>query len=243
MKGSTATASVTDTKALSQPGWIGRQRSRWRTSRKSYIVSATFLALVLVAGLWILIVPPPAPAPTPDAGDSAQAGAAGGAQDVMPSPAVICGAQPALPLTSEQVAATTYVTTWYPVGMMSAPSSPEAGPTQARRCFARTPEGALYAAVTRMAEEAAATGVTQEAASKGISDIHFDGYQWLSWTPDRAVLMVRISATNSVETRHAARALDVTWADNDWAVVPDDTSAAASAAADPKRVFTPWGNN
>jgi hypothetical protein len=160
----------------------------------------------------------------------------------MPSPAVTCIAQPAVDLTPEQVVATSYLTTWYPVGTMSAPSSPTGGPAQARQCFTRTPEGALYAGVTRMVEEAVNTGVAQEAASKGVTDIHFDGYQWLSWSPDRAVLAIRIAAANSVETRHAARVLDITWTNNDWVVVPDDSPAAAKAVADPIRVFTPWGN-
>jgi hypothetical protein len=200
-----------------------------------------FLAVLLVGGLWVLVVPPGSPqATTPVVAPTVVPTLA---SDAMPSPAVICSAQPPVELDPEQLVTATYITTWYPVGTMSAPSSTAAGPGQARRCFARTPEGALYAAVTRMVEEAIATGVTQEAASKGVTGIHFDGYQWLTYTPDRAVLMVRVAASNSVETRHVARVLDVTWtADSDWAVVPDDTTAAASAAADPQRVFTPWGD-
>jgi hypothetical protein len=160
----------------------------------------------------------------------------------MPSPAITCIPQNPVELAPEQVVAASYLTTWYPVGTMSAPSSPTGGPAQARQCFTRTPEGALYAGVTRMVEEAVNTGVVQDAAAKGVTDVHFDGYQWLSWSPDRGVLAVRIAAANSVETRHAARVLDITWKNNDWAVVPDDSPAAAKAVADPIRVFTPWGN-
>jgi hypothetical protein len=126
---------------------------------------------------------------------------------------------------------------------MSAPSSPAAGPNQARRCFARTPEGALYAAVTRLAEEAASTGLVQEAAAQGVTDIRFSGYRWQSYTPDKAIVVVRLAASNGVDTHQAGRVLDVTWANNDWQVAPDDTAAAASAAADPKRIYTPWGGS
>jgi len=197
--------------------------------------------------MWIFSVLVPTSAPIP--GSAAPVPGAGGTvtptltSDALPSPQVTCGEQPAVDVLPEQLVLQTYITTWYPVGTMSAPSSTAAGPTQARRCFARTPEGALYAAVTRMAEEASATGVAQDAAAAGVTDIRFDGYQWLSFTPDRAVLLVRVAANNSAETRHAARALDVTWTDNDWAVVPDDSAAAVKAAASPERVFTPWGEN
>ena len=238
MSGSTTTASAASAKALRRP----TRRERWRDGRRPYVICATFMGVLLTACLWIMLFPP-THGPAGDGTPPGQAVAKTPTVDVMPSPAVTCAAQASVDLAPEQIAAASYITTWYPVGTMSAPSSAAAGPGQARRCFARTPEGALYAGVTRMVEEAASTGLTQEAAAKGVTDIHFDGYQWLSWSPDRAVLVVRVAASNSVETRHVARVLDITWADNDWAEVPDDSTAAGQAAADPKRVFTPWGDS
>jgi hypothetical protein len=211
-----------------------------------YGVTAVFFVVVIAGLIWIVFFPPGKPLVTGTGSTPAPATAPAEStltSDAMPSPAVDCPPQDPIEFLPEQVLSESYITTWYPVGAMAAPSSPAAGPTQARRCFARTPEGALYAAVTRLAEEAANTGLVQQAAAQGVTDIRFSGYRWQSYTPDKAIVVVRLAASNGVDTHQAGRVLDVTWADNDWQVVPDDTAAAASAAADPKRIYTPWGGS
>lgn len=225
--------------------WRRRIGDRWQ-GPAGYGIVAVFFVVIAAALVWLVFFPPGAPLAT---GNGTVPGSASDSPDVtfttdaLPSPVVACPPQDPVEVLPEQVLGESYVTTWYPVGTMAAPSSPAAGPTQARRCFARTPEGALYAAVTRLAEEAANTGLTQQAAAQGVTDIRFSGYRWQSYTPDKAIIVVRMAASNGVETRQAGRVLDVTWADNDWQVAPDDTDAAMSAAADPKRTFTPWGGS
>ena len=85
----------------------------------------------------------------------------------------------------------TFTPAWYPVGTSTAPESATAGPIKARQCFTRTPEGALYAVSTRIAEQI---------ASAGLTGYQFSGYQWLSYTPDHVALVMRVSHPTSIET-------------------------------------------
>jgi len=234
----TKIAAPVDTTAPVARPWVGKRiASWWLASSGALIGSALFLVLCCALAIWA-VLDPPAPAPT-DADRQPVAVApvqpATPASDALPAPSVDCPPQgPVADILPEELVNQTYITEWYPVGTMAAPKSATGGPAEARQCFTRTPEGALYAISTRFAEEFAITGAY---------GVHFSGYQWRSFTGDKAVLLLRIRVDNSVQTQYLARMFIATWNGGTWDAEPDISPEAIKSAEDPMRVFTPWGDS
>lgn len=228
-------AAPVDTTAPPPPPWVGKRiASWWRGSTAALIGSALFLVLCFALAIWA-VLDPPAPVPTDADRQPITAAPVDPATDALPAPSVNCPSQgPVEDILPEQLIEQTYITDWYPVGTMAAPRSAAAGPADARQCFTRTPEGALYAVSTQLAEQV---------ASVGILGVHFSGYQWRSFTGDQAVLLLRMQVESSVETQYLARAFIATWTGTDWSAEPDTSDAAIKSAEDPLRAFVPWGDS
>lgn len=219
--------------------WMGKRLGNWwMGSAAARGVSLAFFVVLIAGTIWAVLFPAPAEVPG-EASPASQVPSA--TADAMPSPIVICPVQDPTEVLPETLVAMTFTPAWYPVGMMSAPGSPTGGPGDARRCFTRSPEGALYSVITHMAEESAGTGLPQDIADQGGANLRFTGYQWQSYTPDQAIVVVRVAVSVGAVTSQSAGIFDANWVNNDWIVTADDSPAALTAAADPIRVFTPWG--
>jgi len=229
-------AEPVDTTVVSPP-WIGKRVANWwRGSTTALFGSALVLCLCAALAIWAVLDPPRPVTTDTNRGQQAELVAPPApASDSLPSPEVVCPDQaPPADVMPEDLVNQTYITEWYPVGTMVAPRSATGGPTDARQCFARSPEGALYAVSTRLAEEVASAG--------GLG-IHFSGYQWRSFTADKAVLLIRVKADTAAGTEYLARMFVATWDGTDWTAEPDMSAEAVKSADDPLRVFTPWGSS
>lgn len=229
-------AEPVDTTVIIRP-WIGKRVATWwRTNTVVPILLGLIFCVCAALAIWA-VLDPPAPVTTDAVRAQQQVGQTqqpASATDLLPAPVAACPAQdPVAEILPEQLVGQTYTTQWYPVGTMSAPRSPTGGPAVARQCFSRTPEGALYAISTQLAEIL---------ASEGATGFHFSGYQWRSFTGDKAVLLLRVRADTDVQTQYLARMFVATWTGTDWQADPDMSAEAVKSAEDPLRVFTPWGD-
>lgn len=206
----------------------------WWSGTTGLMVSGIFLAVVLAGGIWIVLVPPGVPAENAQQSAVEAPSMTTDTLDPLPSPMSVCEPRAVIEVAPEQVVTQVYLSAWYPVGTMAAPSSATGGPLDARRCFTRTPEGALYATVTRISEEAARAGLL------GAS---FNGYQWRAFTPERAVLAVQVQVSTAAATRLSVQLFTAVWSENDWLVTPDVSVDAVKSLSDPLRTFIPWGNS
>jgi hypothetical protein len=195
------------------------------------MASWVFLLSVAAAGVWLVVFPPES-APAEATGTPTMAAApTPAAPPTVAATPTACAPQAAVEVTPEQVVLTSYDTTWYRMGTVLAPSSATGGPLAgdpASNCFARTPEGALYAIATRQVREANAAGV---------SGWRFTGYRWNQFTPELATVTIAVGATTG--GGEAARAYTALWQNNDWQVVaPTEEN---NEPIDSLRTFTPWG--
>lgn len=216
-----------------RPPKVGRIRRAWRWqlgSTRLRGIPTVLLAVVIVAAVYLLVIPAPA-ASIPQAVVQDRAGATPSvaAPDAIK---VECKAQTPVAVVPETLVLTTYSTQWYPMGTMLAPQSKTGGPgnAPAHQCFSRTPEGALYAAATRVA---------QEAAKGGVSGAQFSGYQWLSYSPDLATVSIAARPVNGTGGGSiTSRTFSTRWVGNDWQVSVLDQPVEK---LDGLRTFTPWG--
>lgn len=209
-------------------------------TKPGFIISAALVVALIAAVVVIFLFPrgednaQSAPAPT-EAGSSAAASpsASKTAGDS------VCG----LPASSETALGTAPATKWELVGTMAAPTDNEIGPGKVdeqgiRSCFARSPVGALYAAVNlwalgsdpanepAIAEQLAAKGPGRDAgmtapvtsAPASGTKIQIAGFN-VSYTADQAVVELAFKADNgalgSVRTT-------LLWQDGDWKGVVAD---------------------
>lgn len=217
-----------------RPGRIRRVSRWWMQSNAALMTSGVFGVMILAALLWLVAFPaPPVRVPLAVtqipalADDPATVGATA-------ELAVACPGQVPVDVTPEQLVLTSYTTSWYRMGTVMAPWSIAGGPAQgdpANVCFARTPEGALYAVATRNAAEA---------RDAGIGGWRFSGYRWNSYTPELAVLTLAITAVGN-EGFGTARMFTTIWQDNDWKIL--DPTPADTVPIDSLRTFTPWGGS
>jgi len=180
-----------------------------------------------------------------------------------------CAPADAVSFTPEQVISTAYDTLWVRDGDMSRPTSPAGGPFAGDpypRCFARTPEGALYSAASF------ATGVLVATASGDLkpffevrashtgnytalvssiadaqptesrSQVSITGYRWNSYNPDQASLEIRYSLlTGDSAGVNTATVYNLTWENNDWLLVVPGKHDTVQVPVDENRPYIPWG--
>lgn len=224
-----------DSAAVPKVGRVRRAVSWWMGSTKTLMVSGVFMVIVAATGVWLVVFPSNSPPPAAS-GAMKAATASNPATAVIATPSITpaagCKEQKAMDVLPETLVLTTYSTQWYPIGAMLAPQSKDAGPLdmKTQQCFARTPEGALYAVATRVA---------LEAQKGGVSGRQFSGYQWLSYTPDLATVSVAARAVSGNNAEPGtARSFSVTWSGNDWQVAVIDQPVEY---LDGLRTFTTWG--
>lgn len=220
-----------DSAAPPKVGKVRQVTRWWLRSTKTLIFSAVLMAILAATAVYLIVFPaksgPAQPIASPVAAGSAQVAPQ---VTASPSPAVGCAEQPAVQVPPETLVLTTYSTQWYAIGGMLTPRSTVGGPSQGQQCFARTPEGALYAIATRVAIEA---------NKAGVSGRQFSGYQWLSYSPHLATVSIAARAVNGDNAEPGtARTFTATWVGNDWQVSVLDQPVEY---LDGLRTFTIWG--
>lgn len=125
------------------------QSSPW--AQRGFVLAAAFIALVVLAGVGLLIAGTSGN-DDPTDNDASQGGRATARTPAKDPNASICG----LPAGSQQVPAAAPDAEWELVGTIAAPTAPQTigpGIEQGKRrlCFAHSPTGALFAAVNFIA--------------------------------------------------------------------------------------------
>jgi hypothetical protein len=251
-----------DAATASASGGIGRAWRWWMGSPVTKAFSTVFM-VVMVGGVLVMLV---WPKPDPISGASTPPAAAPSTTPVTTAPAEkpVCKPQEAKAYLPEEVILAKYTATWTRVGDMSEPSSHEGGPGIRKpypQCFTRTPEGALYAATSFVAQASVANAqgeqkefFTARASHTGnytmlIADlpaasppqnrptITISGYLWNSYTPDQASLQLRF---RTVDSKSLSRVYNLAWERNDWLLIVPGPGDKVST--DPtNKSFTPWG--
>lgn len=226
-----------------------------------FIASAAFLAVIIIICLVIFfVVPDPkqggaapssaAATPTPDAGTSEPAEPADAA-------ASVCG----LPDGDQEIPASAPVTTWKQLGTATVPFAPDTfGPgavvgDEVPTCFAHSPTGALYAAgsvagllsVQRTGdvfEYLTAPGAERDRllASNPTPDptsvsIQLGGYQFISYTPDIAVIVLGFAASNGA---YLSQTITFQWVEGDWKVLPPAGGQSTATQVNDLKAFVGW---
>jgi hypothetical protein len=185
-----------------------------------------------------------------------------------PAATATCPEAPAVEVLPEQVVLASYTPTWVPEGSAVKPSSATGGPTlpgPVSQCFARNPEGVLYAAASFAPEVATATDSGNLAALFTVKASHtgnynalmadlpsmppiqgrpsteISGYRWNSYSPDRASLEIAFrTLTGPRAGSTSSITYTLTWESNDWKlIVPGKTDKVQTS--NPTKKFTPWG--
>ncbi|MFF4652547.1 hypothetical protein [Streptomyces sp. NPDC001380] len=237
-----------------------------RATGERRLPAGTAAAVLLVAGIAVLglvlaVTGRPSRSAAPDAGSApAATAAAGGA---VP-PATGCAPRDTDPSLPQEPPADV---TWSVVSTAVLPTSAAAGPTRLEgpvaRCYARTPRGALMAAVNlfyRVGLAAPRTTVTQRqvVAGPGRDEMirqlrqvdeqvrpgelaQVAGYRFVSYTPDTTV----VTLVNGSAAAGSLKSLDVTvqWQDGDWKLVarPDGWTSTPATSLHSLVGFTPFG--
>lgn len=248
-------------------GRIARTAKWWyapeNVSTKGRKVSRVFLGiigLVLASALAVVWISP---------GRSATDTAA----PVAPVPPILvtshCAEAAPVQFTPEQVISTAYDTLWVRDGDMSRPTSPAGGPFDGDpypRCFARTPEGALYSAASFATGVLAATAsgdlkpffevrashtgnytalvssIADAQPTPSRSQVTITGYRWNSYSPDQVSLEIRYSLlTGDSAGVNTATVYNLTWENNDWLLVVPGKHDTVQVPVDETRTYIPWG--
>lgn len=230
-----------------------------RRGRTSFILAASFLGAVLVAGVAVGVfltvrgnnnADPEQPAPTPTAAATTSADTTDGA----------CGP---VPYETTNTLTSAPQTTWEPWSATIIATSSEAGPEKdadgVRTCYSRTATGALLAAynsaqycadsvVLPKAVEAVYADtpgksiVLEQTKTSGAcqpSGPSIKGFRFASYTGDQATLYLEIETPNGT----GEYGIQMVWDDGDWKVATDPAgnSPVASGSVTSSSAFTPWG--
>jgi hypothetical protein len=231
---------------------------------KAKKTSRNFLLLVAVvlAGIWAATFFWPAQAPQPQAAVPVP---------VAQPPQLVSSCTPAdaVEFLPEQVILQTFEPVWVRDGSMSRPVSTTGGPFSGDpfpRCFARTPEGALYAA------SSFATGVVTATDSGDLkpffearashtgnytammarlptvvpdtdrTQLNITGYRWNSYTPDQVSLEIKFTSTTGESAGQSiATVYTLTWEDNDWLQVVPGPADIVQVPVEDNKPYIPWG--
>jgi hypothetical protein len=170
----------------------------------------------------------------------------------------------------ETLVLATFDTTWSPVGQSQAPSSPAAGPLIAApfaSCFARTPEGSLYAIASFVAEASEAPqnaerlalvqarvsragnydklveSLSRPGETTGQPLSKVSGYRWVQWSPEVAVVELQFTVlTGDLAGKQTSTVFQAVWQDNDWLIVVPNEGDQIHQAGTNLRTFTTWGS-
>ncbi|KRE76587.1 hypothetical protein [Arthrobacter sp. Soil763] len=216
-----------------------------------FLISAGLVALILVIGIVIFLLPKGGtaaqPAPASSSGNvptqSSAPAAAGGES--------ICG----LPSSNDTALGTAPTSKWELVGKMAVPTEPKTfGPGKTdpdgfRSCFAHSPTGALYAAMNvaalgssgapelekKLADKLLVPGVGRDAAiretnagtgsSGNSTTIQVQGFLMKSYTPSEANLDLAFK-TDTGALGHTT--ISMRWMEGDWKVKPADDGVTFS---------------
>lgn len=250
--------------AVTDPGRVGRAWRWWMGSTATKTFSTIFIVVMVGGVLTMLVWPKPDPVASGPAATPTSTAPAAVTAAPDPEQEPVCKAQPAEQLLPEEVVLAEFNPVWSRVGDMSEPSSKTGGPGIREpfpQCYTRTPEGALYAATSFVAQASVANAqgeqkefFTLRASHTGnytmlIADlpaaqppqnrptITVSGYLWNSYTPDQASLQLRF---RTVEGESLSRVYNLTWERNDWLLVVPGPGDQVST--DPtNKSFTPWG--
>lgn len=223
-----------------------------------FIVAGAFLALLIILCLVIVFV-----VPSPEKVTSAPTSAAATpkptvtAVDPVNADESVCG----LPAGDQDVPKTAPVTVWKEFGTATVPFAPDTfGPgavvaEDVPTCFAHSPTGALYAAgsvagllaVQRTGDvfeyltapgaerdKLLATNPTPDPTSVSIQ---LGGYQFISYTPDIAVIVLGFSASNGA---YLSQTMTFQWIDGDWKVLPPADGQSTATQVNDLQAFVGW---
>ncbi|MGW0661921.1 hypothetical protein [Streptodolium elevatio] len=236
-------------------------------AQKRRIASAALLVVLLLTGLMTIALGDDEPVVQPQ-----QTGAAPAPPPPLP-PLESCPEQPEPDGTEPRTAPVEF--SWSTYHGLAIPFSSTAGPHAAEgdvaRCFARTPAGAIVAALQISARysladdwrpvlefqvaagherDAAMRRLAERAAAKGAEEVEdadprdfmqVAGYQVISFSADAAAIRV---ARGSVDRGTAVATIySVEWIDGDWRLRIQPNGAGSSAVQPLKSLagFTPWG--
>ncbi|MFC3688910.1 hypothetical protein [Aquipuribacter hungaricus] len=223
-----------------------------RQGRRGLVLAGVFLMVVLAVGLFLAVAP--SRDPEPIAGDNPSAApvtSAAPSQATAPSGCELPAGDRTVPVTPPSD------TEWELVGRVVAPTAPEVyGPgvtDPVRSCFARTPTGALYAAVNALAtttlpdaprllaEDLGAEGPGRDAALEQLpadgsvvpaddtaAQVQLAGFQFLSYTEDETVIDLAVLGVSDGQTVTAHTAFTLRWERGDWRVVHNSNGAPFS---------------
>lgn len=227
---------------------------------KSFIASAVVIALIAILGVGLVLTGPAGePAPTAEAGPAPSSAPSAAAAEAGGS---VCN----LPSDAEMLTAAPTGTQWELVGSLAAPSNPEKhGPGRSengwRTCYARSPTGALYAAVGFWAAGTAQPGAAAleklaadtpvraaaiaDARAQGetervddASRFQVAGFRFLSYTADSASVDLLMRLTDGAFVNIPTT---MKWEAGDWKyVVPPDGNPGGGQVRDIDRYVT-WG--
>lgn len=205
-------------------------------ARPGFIFGAFVVTAVVVMLAWLLLVPAepetqqqPVEVPVADA------------PAIKPASPSVCG----LAAGNQTPPAVTPDSDWQLVGLIAAPTGPDAGPGATTggglpSCYAPTPLGALYAVANYIAASsdpgqriAAATELTvpgpgQDALIADLQrnlggrsgDVRIAGFHFVSYDPARTAV-IELALTDGHVLAHAT--INAVWVDGDWKVQPSVT--------------------
>lgn len=253
-----------------RPGRIARTAKWWYApenisdkGRKTSRVFLGIVGLVLAAAITVVLIKPE----SSDTGTAAQVAQTPSVPPIL----VTSGCAPAdpVPFTPEQVISTSYDTLWVRDGDMSRPTSPSGGPFAGDpypRCFARTPEGALYSAASFATGVLAATAsgdlkpffdvrashtgnytalvssIADATPTPSRAQVSITGYRWNNYTPNLVSLEIRYSLlTGDSAGVNTATVYNLTWENNDWLLVVPGRHDTVQVPVDNTKEYIPWG--
>ncbi|MFC3690352.1 hypothetical protein [Aquipuribacter hungaricus] len=242
-------------------------QSLW--ARRGFVLAALFVGLLVVAAV-VLFTLPGSDADPVEVGQGRQTtgGAAPSPTPTATEPESSSCDLPAGDQTVPVVAPTE--TQWELVGEMVAPTAPELhGPavsSPVRSCFARTPVGALYAAVNVAAtttlpnaeriltEDLGAEGAGRDVALENLptegssagpsseAQVQVAGFSFLSYTEDETVIDLAMLAATREQVVTVHTPVTLRWEQGDWRLVfgPEGAPFPRLQAAPSLAGYVPW---
>lgn len=244
----------------------GSDEKNWK--KPSFVVSGILVALVVAISLVLLIFPS-----SKDEGSSEEV--ATQPQDSSPTGSrngkSVCGLDATGGTTLTKAPKKVE---WEPIRSLYIPVSDEHGPgvvdeaTQVRTCFSRTPEGALFSAVSMLGASAdpellvetietrgadspgktIALGQAQERASQSdqtMPPMEVAGFRILSFSEDAASVEVVMSVDDGSQELYQTTSADMVWEDGDWKFKfgDDGSGGAVSAQVSDLSNYVKWDQN
>lgn len=230
---------------------VGPQSAFWK--QRSWIVSAVFLAVVVVVAAFAALV---------SAGEDQIPGEQAARGPLSPDSPMGPDGRPEGCRTDDSDTAVPTAAPpdvqWRPVGAMKVPVSKAAGPVRADGpllwCFARTPQGAALAAQVIVAQmngtdwrAIAGQQLVQSRARDFYVALHSDtsdpagepvpafaGFAVRSYSPDGAVVKLLLNtggsaSANVLSSSFVSTSVTLLWQDGDWKVLPTSSATVSTS--------------